>query len=119
MSECVVRMEMPKNCEMCRFRVNDSTTNVPNWVCAVNQWPTFYCRKSQNHADEDKYLQDCPIICSLPEGHGRLIDADALRTDHFVTSTTTNTPLHRYVSMEQIEATPTIVPADTAERSET
>ena len=78
MSECVVRMEMPENCETCRFRVNDSPTNVPNWICAINQWPTFYCKKSQNHANEDKYLHDCPIICSLPEGHGRLGDLDAL-----------------------------------------
>jgi hypothetical protein len=71
-------MEMPETCETCRFRVNNSPTNVPDWICGINQWPTFYCRKSQNHADEDKYLQDCPIICSLPEGHGRLVDADKL-----------------------------------------
>lgn len=68
--ECVVRMEKPENCEKCLLRVNDSQTNVPNWICAINQWPTFYCKKSQNHADEDKYLQDCPIICSLPKGMG-------------------------------------------------
>ena len=41
----------------------------------------------------------------------RLIDADALKADHFVTSTTTNTPLYRYVSMKQIANAPTVEPA--------
>ena len=38
----------------------------------------------------------------------RLIDADALRTDYIVSSTTTNTPVYQYVSKEQIEKAPTI-----------
>ena len=37
----------------------------------------------------------------------RLIDADALKADHIVTSTTTNTPCQLYVSMEQIQKQPT------------
>lgn len=121
MSECVVRMEMPKNCETCRLRFNDSPTNVPDWICAINQWPTFYCKKSQNHADEDKYLQDCPIIRKLPEGHGRLIDAstiigevDAWYTDDYGNPIPVNRPISvdDYLGLE----VPTLVPA---ERSET
>ena len=38
----------------------------------------------------------------------RLIDADALRTDYIVSSTTTNTPVYQYVSKEQIAKAPTI-----------
>lgn len=42
----------------------------------------------------------------------RLIDADALKTDYIVGSTSTNTECYRYVSLEQIMNTPT---ADVAE----
>ena len=48
----------------------------------------------------------------------RLIDADALRADYFVTSTTTNNPLYRYVSMEQIANAPTVEPASPWHRVE-
>lgn len=37
----------------------------------------------------------------------RLIDADALKPDYIVGSTSTNTECHRYVSLEQIMNTPT------------
>ena len=62
MSECVVRMEMPKNCYECEMR--------GAWAfCPIGKWPVVGYKK-QRH-------EDCPIICSLPEGHGRLVDADA------------------------------------------
>jgi hypothetical protein len=43
---------------------------------------------------------NCPIIAILPEGHGRLVDADA------------------YDYPGDLKWEPTIVPADTAERSD-
>ena len=69
MSECVVRMEMPKGCGYCP---------IANFG---------YC--SINHKQVGDPLMgypenrpaNCPIICSLPEGHGRLIDADAFEKD--------------------------------------
>lgn len=59
MSECVVRMEMPGGCYCC---------------------PMFsFCGICGNAVYlADKKPDWCPIICQLPEGHGRLIDADAL-----------------------------------------
>ena len=57
MSECVVRMEMPKSCDECRRRY------LFNKCSAYNG---SVIRRSEN----------CPIICQLPEGHGRLVDAD-------------------------------------------
>jgi hypothetical protein len=42
--------------------------------------------------------KECPILCQLPEGHGRLVDADA------------------YDYPGDLKWEPTIVPADTAER---
>lgn len=44
--------------------------------------------------------------------HGRLIDADALRVDHFAPSSTSNMPNYYYVSKAQIDNTPTIIEAE-------
>lgn len=38
----------------------------------------------------------------------RLIDADALKIDYIVPSTTTGTPCYLYISKEQIDCAPTI-----------
>lgn len=63
MSECVVRMEMPKCCLDC--------------PCVNGEYG--YCQADK----EERQIEDpnerpswCPIICSIPEGHGRLVDAD-------------------------------------------
>ena len=61
----VVRMEMPENCYKCEMR--------GVWACCpIGKWPVIGYKK-QRH-------EDCPIICSLPEGHGRLGDLDRLAT---------------------------------------
>ena len=85
MSECVVRMEMPKCCLDC--------------PCVNGEYG--YCQADK----EERQIEDpngrpswCPIICSLLEGHGRLVDADA------------------YDYPGDLKWEPTIVPA--AERSE-
>lgn len=78
MSILIRGMEMPKSCGECEFRVDESETNVHEWICLINQYPTFYCKKSQSHAEGEEYLQDCPLIEIPP--HGRLIDADAMDT---------------------------------------
>ena len=64
MSECVVRMEMPENCFECPFSIIDDT--------ADGAW----CNALAKQVYYDRH-EDCPIICILPEGHGRLVDADA------------------------------------------
>ena len=66
MSECVVRMEMPLNCLECPMydwnlqklccNAHLDLRPIPNGGVPKPDW--------------------CPIICSLPEGHGRLVDAD-------------------------------------------
>ena len=48
----------------------------------------------------------------------RLIDADALKGDYVVTSTTTNSLCNLYVSMEQIAMAPTVKPASQWHRVE-
>lgn len=66
MSECVVRMEMPKSCYECEMRGERG-------FCPIGKLCVVGYRK-QRH-------EDCPIICQLPEGHGRLVDADKLADD--------------------------------------
>ena len=73
MADILIRgMEMPKSCDECRL-FNES------WCMAlgVENW-----RKSYNKPPEGGRLPDCPLV-PLPEGHGRLIDADALIENHF------------------------------------
>lgn len=66
MSECVVRMEMPV--DYC-----------PIGFAIVAKG---YCPVAEKHGcdfDVTKERPDwCPIICALPEGHGRLGDLDKL-----------------------------------------
>jgi hypothetical protein len=78
---------------------------------------------------EERQIEDpdgrpswCPIICSLPEGHGRLVDADAcasvLRKLENEAKTNSEKLCYGYAAKMFKEAF-TIVPADTEERSET
>lgn len=76
MSECVVRMEIPKNgCSECRLKYKKR-----------GYGGVFYCF---NHLCVDKWTYGrtqngdrpswCPIICQLPEGHGRLVDENEVK----------------------------------------
>ena len=113
MSECVVRMEMPINCFECPMydwnrqklccNAHLDLRPIPNGGVPKPDW--------------------CPIICQLPEGHGRLIDADAMAEDvrslwdyETVDGITASTVLKQ--TLTDIGNCPTIVPAE-AERSET
>lgn len=66
MSECVVRMnikEMPAACGPCELSCT--------YICM--EW-TKIDRKEIGRTKSP----DCPIVAILPEGHGRLVDVDAL-----------------------------------------
>lgn len=109
MSECVVRMEideMPTACGPC----NLSCTAI------CKEW-TKVDRKEIGRTKSP----NCPILAILPEGHGRLVDADAMVDDvknlwdyATVDGITSSTVLKQV--MTDIGNAPTIVPA---ERSET
>lgn len=69
MSECVVRMEMPKGCVSCP---------IANFgYCSINHKQV--CDPLIGYPENRP--ANCPIICQLPEGHGRLVDADKLADD--------------------------------------
>ena len=100
MSECVVRIEMPENCTCCPMCFTADVQGY-HWCAALEQ-------EVEEGLSRPK---ECPIICQLPEGHGRLGDLDELAAG-------CDAPYWcRWLG--EIEDAPTIVPADTAERSET
>lgn len=98
MSEFVVRMEMPENCTCCPMCFTADVQGY-HWCAALEQ-------EVEEGLSRPK---ECPIICQLPEGHGRLGDLDELAAG-------CDAPYWcRWLS--EIEDAPTIVPAE-AERSE-
>ena len=93
MSECVVRMKMPSNCEKCPMCGTESGGNgVYKLWCMCVDIPASSWRRPK----------DCPIICSLPKGHGRLVDADDV-----------NNHIMGYVDLRD---SPIIVPAERSEK---
>lgn len=109
MSECVVRMEMPENCECCPMVF---TADVPgyHWCAALEQ-------EVEQGLSRPK---ECPIICSLPKGHGRLVDADALK-DYLVAEAASYDLTQGQMgilseAIDMIDEQPTIVPAERSEK---
>ncbi len=66
MSECVVRMEMPTENTVCELNYYSSLYR--EWRCTITD-------KRCNHNKNGYFPSWCPIICQIPEGHGRLVDA--------------------------------------------
>ena len=116
MSECVVRMEMPESCKKCKatlclWTIDDC--EIVDTIAAVQNF-----RKE----NDDGFPDFCPIIFSLPEWHGRLVDADALK-DYLIAEAASYDLTQGQMgilseAIDMIDEQPTIVPA-TAERSET
>ena len=102
MSECVVRMEMPHDglCDLEQTLIYGLGT-----YCAVNG-------ERCNYSDTGIRPDYCPILCQLPEGHGRLVDADALKEKAVHYSETEYHFDHDAVEMDDIDDAPTIVPAE-------
>lgn len=63
----VVRMEMPENCDACPMCGTAS---------GGNGMYELWCMCGDFGASSRKRPDNCPIVCTLPENHGRLVDAD-------------------------------------------
>ena len=95
MSECVVRMEMPENCLKCPLHEFGG-------VCLLK---VEHTAEEWLNIDKRRPL-NCPIICSLPKGHGELLESKEI---------TVNVTIKGKKCSADVYAT-TIVPA---ERSDT
>ena len=114
MSECVVRIKFRKNCLDCDLHqivYGDSYADTD-----------VYCFKEKRLVGKrfgptkDLARPDwCPIICQLPEEHGRLVDAEKLkeRSVHF--SEIGYASDFDTVFIEDINKASTIVPAERSE----
>lgn len=101
MSECVVRMEMPKRCDSCDF-----------WHVCKNVADFGAARYFEEPRELFVGMKGCKIVCQLPEGHGRLVDAEKLkeRSVHF--SEIGYASDFDTVFIEDINKASTIVPAE-------
>lgn len=118
MSECVLRMEFRKNCLDCDLHqivYGDSYADTD-----------VYCFKEKRLVGKRfgpvKDLARpswCPIICSLPEGHWRLIDAEARVDEHILNSdgNVVSNIQHTVGGIlgDYAELIPTVVPAERSE----
>ena len=76
MSDCVVQMEMPKDCPMCPMAHWNKLDELTG--CEVAPGKLFEFSRSKEYRESNTRPDWCPIICQLPEGHGRLVDVDAV-----------------------------------------
>lgn len=89
----IVEMDMPKSCRSCKLCVFIGSSP----VCPLRKYP-FDTVSQYFYADKKPTY--CPIKGVLPDEHGRLIDADELKT-HV-----------RNVVKEIVDNSPTIVQAE-------
>jgi hypothetical protein len=61
-------MKMPKRCGTCNCRRIEFDIDHVGVFCSL--------KDNEYVEDPDSRPSWCPIICQLPEGHGRLVDAD-------------------------------------------
>ena len=74
MSKCVVRMEMPQSCP-CELA---GGYDIP-LPCFAGHGIPKRCKEFDECVENGTKPDWCPFICQLPEGHGRLVDAEILR----------------------------------------
>ena len=72
MTECIVRMEMPKNCGFCPMAHWNKVNELTGCDAVGGK---RYIPKDDKFWNTDRPTW-CPIIGELPEGHGDLIDRD-------------------------------------------
>lgn len=105
MADILIRgMEMPKTCQICRTAKFDRIVGCEEWD-RLSIAQRMYMRS-----------ETCPLV-PLPEGHGRLIDADALIRDKSGEATLWcgyEYQDHSIVFEEDIKNAPTIIPAERA-----
>ena len=105
----VVRMEMPNGCHDCKLRNMIGNCPIPMFDGQDEEkvWTLAECFQRPPW---------CPIICSLPKEHGRLVDAEKLKEQSVHFCETEYTFDFDAVFVEEIDEVPTIVPAEGANK---
>ena len=80
MSILIRGMEMPKNCDECRFCVNGFTDDAPMYECAVQSYENVSVLVESGGKPFAFRPDWCPLI-EIPTPHGRLGDLDKLMTE--------------------------------------
>ena len=114
MSECVLRMELRENCLDCDLHqivYGESYADIDVYCFREKR-----CVGKRFGLTKDLARPDwCPIVCALPEGHGRLVDADALYKKRYIVEPGDILASITVVDACYISGAHTIVPAE-AER---
>lgn len=108
----VVRMDMPEACADCPF-MDDHLDHVSCLVTGSHEGYRFKHLINR--------MENCPIICSLPEGHGDLVDSEE-DVSKYITIWDCNCSefgRQTVMAVDDLQYLPIIVPADTAGKSET
>lgn len=100
----VVRMEMPKRCDLCEF-----------WRVCKNVADFGKARYFEEPSELTVGMKGCKIVCQLPEWHGRLVDAKALFEMVYEYYGQDNEDNENWM-MGMINEAPTIVPAERNEK---
>ena len=110
----LLNIPMPKTCEDCPLEIVEDD-GLHTRSCSVMR----SCYVAEKDTEYDRYfrrLKNCPIVCELPKGHGRLIDANAYMNNihnHYFD----NEMVIRCTEIA-LDNTPTIIEADKAESEE-
>ena len=116
MSECVVRMEMPTSCEECPLVQTDEN----DWGDVMSRTCNLIYKGYLSDVPKGERRSDCPIVCALPENHGRLVDIDRkflrVATDGHGMSLNWRGSIAGIIDADNMRGVEIIVPA---ERSET
>ena len=86
----IVNMEMPKNCDKCRFCVNGFTDDAPMYECAVQSYENVSVLVESGGKPFDFRPDWCPLV-DIPTPHGRLIDA-TFEENHYASMLLNPTP---------------------------
>lgn len=111
MSILIKGMKMPKSCDECRIMMFEDTNCLPELFCGC---PIVFRAHPQGVGHRPDY---CPLVEVPP--HGRLIDADALKTYHgWYNEDKEHNVVQshiQFVYANDIINAPTIIPAEDSE----
>ena len=106
----VVRMEMPKACSWIE--------NGEKKKCPISEWGGACAITKQFKMPDGCRPSWCPIICSLPEGHGPLVDSEE-DVSKYITIWDCNCSefgRQTVMAVEDLQYLPLIVPAERSEK---